>query len=326
MSFTNLQKTIALTSGVFVLSGAIALVIIAATWQGPGGTPPEENVETPINVSSAPQTKTGDLTLGNLLLDGVGNEGDIVNADQTIGYNGLLLKADDRGKVKIELLAGAGAIAFYTDNALRGGISGDGGLYILELSDCSLRVNQHGKVECNGGVLNATQQLVALAQESCTAPSDGSCTYKDDAQYRVNTEEVIKVVMGMYLPSEHYSYGKVWFYINEVEQWSQFRQGGQSWTETRYYHVKAGDMLKVSVRAHAWYGKRSEVNARIFVLNSVRENITEASTTTGGNILYWYNEFTRGLMNEIPTYYGADPPQSVIISATEEATVKWKLD
>lgn len=49
---------------VVVLGLFVAVVsVFAAVWTGPGANPPLNNAETPLNVSSSAQTKTGNLTL-----------------------------------------------------------------------------------------------------------------------------------------------------------------------------------------------------------------------------------------------------------------------
>jgi hypothetical protein len=62
----NFQRTIILTSGVLVLSIAVALVVIA--WTGPSVEAPLGNVSALLNTGNADQTKTGGLTVKELSL------------------------------------------------------------------------------------------------------------------------------------------------------------------------------------------------------------------------------------------------------------------
>jgi hypothetical protein len=64
----NFQRTIILTSGVLVLSIAVALVAVAA-WTGPSVEAPLGNVSALLNTGNADQTKTGGLTVKELSLE-----------------------------------------------------------------------------------------------------------------------------------------------------------------------------------------------------------------------------------------------------------------
>jgi len=79
----------------FLLGITISLCFLSISflfaWTEPSSNPPNENVASPLNVGSVSQTKQGDLILPNLSLNATGNEGDIINADQIIGYNDLRL-------------------------------------------------------------------------------------------------------------------------------------------------------------------------------------------------------------------------------------------
>jgi len=63
-------SSLALVLSVIVLSTLIGLgihLVFAAPFTNPTGDPPLGNVDAPINVSSTPQTKTGDLTVDDTL-------------------------------------------------------------------------------------------------------------------------------------------------------------------------------------------------------------------------------------------------------------------
>ena len=55
------------------LIGGLLVIVCGSTafaWTGPTGTAPTNNVAAPINVSTAPQIKNGDLGVNNLLVSG----------------------------------------------------------------------------------------------------------------------------------------------------------------------------------------------------------------------------------------------------------------
>ncbi|NCO98439.1 hypothetical protein GW864_04730, partial [bacterium] len=58
-------KAVSLIFGVLVLRFAVGFYIYAA-WNEPSANPPSGNVEAPINISGTAQTKTGDLTVGQI--------------------------------------------------------------------------------------------------------------------------------------------------------------------------------------------------------------------------------------------------------------------
>ena len=101
MRYSNQQKTIALVVGVLAMVFSISLAVWA--WTEPGVIPPGGNVSAPINVGSTPQTKTGNLTLPNLYLNATGNEGDVYNADEIIGYGDLILRGKSGNAAPIYL-------------------------------------------------------------------------------------------------------------------------------------------------------------------------------------------------------------------------------
>jgi hypothetical protein len=78
------QSNRSLLALVIVLTGLIGYSFTGAqTWTAPGGTPPASNVETPINVGSDLQTKSGSLSiLGSLGVNTI----NISNGAPTIRY------------------------------------------------------------------------------------------------------------------------------------------------------------------------------------------------------------------------------------------------
>jgi hypothetical protein len=101
MRESNSQKTIALVVGVLAMVFFISLIVRA--WTEPGSAPPGGNVPAPINVGLTAQTKTGNLTLLNLYLNAVGNEGNIYNTNLIQGYNDLMLYGSSAKNVPIYL-------------------------------------------------------------------------------------------------------------------------------------------------------------------------------------------------------------------------------
>jgi hypothetical protein len=95
------QKFILSAIAVLVMSLLAGYLIFA--WTEPSQNPPGGNVPTPINVGSTAQTKTGNLTLPNLYLNAVGNEGNIYNANIIQGYNDLILYSNSAKNATIYL-------------------------------------------------------------------------------------------------------------------------------------------------------------------------------------------------------------------------------
>lgn len=339
MFFTNFQKTIALTSGVLVLSVATALVVIA--WTGPSADPPLNNALEPLNVGSNAQVKTGDLTVGNLSLDGVGFEGSINNADLIIGANDLRLRADATEQTKIDLGVGAQEIKFYTNSQERVRIENDGdlykegdlyvengNLYIKNLSDCFLEADATGKVKCNtggtfpgGNVLETSQVKVAEVFANQAGDTDTYTILAGDA------EKVVRVSLNIRIFGI-IAVGNFRFYINGVETWHEYYTPTYvDYNGSKYYHVRAGDVLKITAGIDG--DPPAAVSSAIYTLKSKRGLITHAFADQP-KILYYYDEGTIGQMDESAgTHYEApDPinPVSVIISAADEVDVSWFLD
>ena len=117
----------------------VAGVSIASSWVGPTAEPPNNNVSSPINVSSVSQTKTGALSVGGFSL-----------VDSTQGA-GKILTSDADGKARWE-----------TQGVITGGVP-QGAVMFFNLSSCpsgwSVSTNAKGRylVGLNdGGSLGAT--------------------------------------------------------------------------------------------------------------------------------------------------------------------------
>jgi hypothetical protein len=340
MSFTNFQKTIALSGGVLVLSGAIALVVFAA-WTGPTAEPPLNNAPVPINVSNIDQTKAGGLTVKELSLDNGIGEGDIRNADRIIGFNDLRLRGDATEQTRIDLGVGAQEIKFYTNSQERMRIENDGDLYqegdlyvengnlhIKNLSDCFLEVDATGKVKCNtggtfpgGNVLETSQAKVAEVFANESGDTDTYTILAGDA------EKIVRVSLKTHTFGL-ISAGHFYFYINGVQKWHEwYTSTFVDYDGSKYYHVRAGDVLEIS--ASITGPPSATASSAIYTLKSKRELITHAFADQP-KILYYYEEGTIGQMDESAgTHYEApDPsaPVSVIISAADEVDVSWFLD
>jgi len=88
---------------------ALSIKTIWANWTPPLNAPPicdpatTPGCNTPINVSSFAQTKTGDLTLPNLYLNAVGNEGNIYRTNIIQGNNDLILYSNSAKNLPIFL-------------------------------------------------------------------------------------------------------------------------------------------------------------------------------------------------------------------------------
>jgi len=91
----------ALSVGILAMAFLIGYIVLA--WTEPSQAPPGGNVPAPINVGSTAQTKAGNLTLPNLYLNAVGNEGNIYSANIIQGYNDLILYGSSAKNVPIYL-------------------------------------------------------------------------------------------------------------------------------------------------------------------------------------------------------------------------------
>jgi hypothetical protein len=323
MSFTNFQKTIALTSGVLVLSVAIALVVIA--WTGPTAEPPLNNAPEPLNVSNIDQTKAGGLTVKELSLNNGIGEGDIRNADRIIGFNDLRIRGDATEQTKIDLGVGAQEIKFYTGGATEPAIAIDANsnLHLPGLSDCFLKVDAAGKVVCDtgGGPPSETEEefqsqktLVAHARRGFGQSNVGSDSYTIPVG---DEEAIVKVVLRLN--------GKPSCGTSNVN-WAVFKVNGSTVealmdvnpneliTSIFYWHVLEGDIVSVEVYtpgscpdeyAEAW----------IYTLTGKRkDNVTKI--TSSGDILYFYQKDTRASMGKASGgQYIPPTPSSIVATA-----------
>ena len=354
MSFTNFQKTIALTSGVLVLSVAVGYVVFA--WDGPTQAPPDGNADAPINVGSDPQTKIGDLTVseltasgGKIYLNNSGFEGDIERVDQIIGENDLQLR-DSADETKINLDVGdTGEIEFYTGGQERmriekgGDLHKQGDLYVEngdlhfpdltiapDFTGCFLEIDDDGKVKCYTGGGIPGGNVLSTAQVE-VADIDG---FHEETKicdsYTVPVGDVEKVVrVHADINGKGWGlYQSFWFYINGVEQWYKHcdwmcEQAG-GYNISKYYHVIGGDTFEVCVLEESFH--LASASGTIYTLGAKRALVTHAFAEEP-NILYWYDQAGRGEMSPAGAHYiGGDPIQSVIISAEDEADVSWIID
>jgi hypothetical protein len=316
----NFQRTIILTSGVLVLSIAVALVAVAA-WTGPLG-----NVSALLNTGNADQTKTGGLTVKELSLDDGTGKGDIINADDITGENDLFLHS---GTMHSEILLdedGGEGIKFYTGGSERMVVGDDGNLYVPGLEDCFLEVDDTGKVKCYTGGIVPGGNLLETTQVNVASASLTTNGFKCDS-YTVQAGDVEKVVRVYTSLSCRWKYSSTEFkfYINGAQQWyKKCRSACRSYQASKYYHVTAGDVLKVCVYVTD-YGLDPSAYGSIYTLGAKRELITHAFSD--GNILYWYDQGATGEMSVTGGHYiGATPPTSVIVSEKNNYQVKWILD
>jgi len=139
------NQLLPLILSVLILSLLTAYWIFA--WDEPDSSPPLGNVDTPINIGSTAQTKTGDLTLSGLYLNAVGSEGNISNLNSVIGYDDLFLKGDS-SEASIVYIAGS-QISSYAGGAERMKIDSTGDVYISGLVSCdTIDTDASGKMVC----------------------------------------------------------------------------------------------------------------------------------------------------------------------------------
>ena len=337
MSFTNFQKTIALTSGVLVLSIAIALVVLA--WTGPTANPPAGNADAPINVGSDAQTKAGDLTVsalttsgGKLYLNNSGFEGDIERADRIIGHNDLQLRSDLLRKTEIFLDDGNQGIKLKHQGTDVLVVGDDDAVHLPGLTTapdfagCFLELDENGKVKCYtgggipGGDVLSTTQVEVLYVDSI----EGKIKICDSHTVLGGDVEKVVRVHANLIPT--WSDVEFWFYINGVEQWYKYCDTAVCgiYNTSKYYHVVPGDTLEVCVKD----GSTGvlEVSGKIYTLGAKRADITHAFCEEP-KILYWYDQAVIGEMSPAGAHYiGGNPAPSVIISAKDEVEVKWIID
>jgi hypothetical protein len=329
MSFSKFQKTIALTSGVLVLSGAIVFIALAV-WQGPTADPPDENVAAPINVGSDDQTKTGDLTVGNLFLDNGAGEGNIENANQIIGYNDLHLWSGSSQKSTMYLdnaAANNEGIKFYTQGEERMIVGADGNIYMPGLTDCFLMVDDNGKVLCYSGEgpPGAEQEFQSILTEiehlSITMPLGSGSSLSDEYTYTVIDPEVVIKFYGYAWSS---SYNMHAFYFLKYENlgltpiWEMVNDTNETKSEIRYYHAKQGDKIKIGVGIEKGgagsHNRQGKAKAYLDILSSRRkDNITKITST--GDILYCYDVNYSGEMGKASLEHVSTVPSSIVATA-----------
>jgi hypothetical protein len=86
-------RRIAITTG--LLLGSFALAAMAGSWSAPGSTPPNGNVDAPINVGSSFQEKLGALMVHGLSING----GFMFNPGGSISAGQVLTAKDNIGTV-----------------------------------------------------------------------------------------------------------------------------------------------------------------------------------------------------------------------------------
>ena len=334
MSFTNFQKTIALTSGVLVLSVAVGYIVIAAPWQGPTANPPGDNADAPINVGSDPQTKAGDLTVselttsgGRLYLNDSGFEGDIERVDEIIGENDLQLR-DSADETKIDLDVGdTGKIEFYTDGTERMVVDAGGELDItgLNLIDCFLMVDEFGKVKCYEGFVPPGGDKLDTSPYISWPVGQNQCVEKTIGGLE---DTIVKAYCytAVWGPHSGGSHAYCRFYIDgslmkQVESHVHYSSSSSETTiGTFYYNVTPGSVVKICTDS-GYYCEKATGN--LSKIGSVRADIRYAFVAEGKHILRWYNEGSIGEMEEIGYEYIEDPAVSVRISAMNSAEVSY---
>lgn len=137
---------------------AFGINLTFAAWSDPTCDPTIDpgpcNPAAPLNVSSTTQTKSGDLRIDDLFLDGVDSEGDISDVNWIVGNDDLFLKGNLGETAPVYV--GGNDIRLYTDGIQRMRIDSSGNVFIADLANCNtIDTNASGEMVCGideGGV------------------------------------------------------------------------------------------------------------------------------------------------------------------------------
>ncbi|MEI6396797.1 MAG: hypothetical protein WCO48_01865 [Candidatus Taylorbacteria bacterium] len=108
-----MKKSLTFTAiAIGALLGASALSVLAQSsgWSAPTATPPGNNVAAPLNVSTAPQAKSGLLGLSNLLFNPTWSAGSVtpgsvltaLDSDGTVGWGAAAVSSGGGGGASID--------------------------------------------------------------------------------------------------------------------------------------------------------------------------------------------------------------------------------
>jgi hypothetical protein len=327
------QKTIALTSGVLVLSAAMGYIVFA--WDGPTAEQPQENTPTPINIGPVAQTKQGALAVSSLFASGNkvflnddGEEGDIERVDYIKGQDGLYLDSDPFNIASVHLDNQNKEIKFSIKGEERMKVDKNGKMHILKLSDCFLEVDEDGKIRCYVGgqipdgdefwpsqteilhiginasdswtVPNEEQEVVIKVAANISAYGSSVATNFKFYIKRAGEEEYVEEER--IAVSGGFRYDWPWH-----DYWWNYKSG------TWYYHIKQGDEVKIVTCTSC--SCCANASATVYKLRHKRDVIDYASCE--GTILYYYDVNSTGKMNEVENQYNPDVPVSVAITSDE---------
>jgi len=153
-------RRIAITTG--LLLGSFALAAMAGSWSAPGSTPPNGNVDAPINVGSSFQEKLGTLMVHGLSING----GFLFNPGGSISAGQVLTAKDSIGTVGWTTLATGGEGGGGGNTVLTGSVGG--GCYIGGGTLGRLPV-------CWGNGSFDNSSVSPLNQQSIASPASASC-------------------------------------------------------------------------------------------------------------------------------------------------------
>jgi hypothetical protein len=334
---TNFQKTIILFAVVLISSALLGYIIVSA-WDEPGDVPPDilpgDNIYELINITSDFQTKAGDLTVstltvsdGHLYLNADGEKGDIERADYIKGHDDLHLLSDAGATTaaSIYLDKNEEEIEFYTDGAQRMKIDGAGDVHISGFNDCFLMANNDGKLMCySGGTMPIGEEFQSEIEEILHIGKSGSdsLTLIEGEGVIVDGEGVIKVVAN--ISAYYYGWVDFKFYINEEEKehirvsggfrydWPWHDYWWNSKSGTWYYHVKQGDVVKITT-SRSNYSGYCRGSASVYNLTFRREIVDYVSSD--GIILYYYDVNSTGKMGKVFQRFEPTVPVSMAVTA-----------